>query len=233
MYIKIIASGSKGNATKISDGTTSLLLDAGVSISELDTRTNFTLSSILGCFITHEHKDHSRAIKDLAKRGIDIYASAGTFNELGLKGHRYNAMPSHNSVTIGTLRIVAFDVRHDSAEPLGFLIQSIKTGDKLVYFSDTAFVKYKFTGLTHIIAECNHGETELRQSVLAGIISPELAIRITKNHMSIERLVEFINANDLSRLKTVYIIHLSDNNSNIDKFNMAIQSITGAEVYAY
>ena len=234
-----MASGSTGNATKISDGETSLLLDAGITIKEIEKRTGFTLSSVSGCFTTHEHADHSKAIKALAKRGIDIYASTGTFNALGLTGHRFHILKPFDIVIAGTFRVMAFDVRHDAAEPLGFLIESMiagsnsNKGDKLVYFSDTAFVKYKFIGLTHIIAECNHGDIKLRQSVRDGSIAPELAARITKNHMSIERLVEFLNANDLSRLKAVYLIHLSDNNSNADEFRQIVQRITGTEVYVF
>ena len=228
-----MASGSKGNATLIRDGKTSLLLDAGIAIRELDKRTGFTLSDVSGCLISHEHADHCKAVKAIAMRGIDVYSSAGTLGKLGLTGHRYKAMPPHNSVTINTLRVVAFDVRHDAAEPFGFLVESIATGDRLVYFSDTAFVKYRFDGLTHIVAECNHGELELRESVRNGTLAPELAVRIAKNHMGVERLVEMLEANDLSRLRAVYLIHMSERNGDKARFRQTVQRATGAEVYAF
>jgi len=228
-----MASGSTGNATKISDGVTSLLLDAGITINELEKRTKFTLSNISACFCTHEHADHSKAIKDLAKRGIDIYASKGTFTETKAVGHRFHVIFALSVTTIGTFQVMAFDVRHDAAEPLGFLIESKATGDKLVYFSDTAYIKYTFTGLTHIIAECNHGEHELQQSVQDGIISPKLAARIAKTHMSIERLLIFLESNDLSKLKAIHLIHMSDNNSNEIMFKQRVQQVTGTEVYVY
>ena len=231
MNIRIMASGSKGNATRISDGETSLLLDAGITMCELYNQTGFTLSDVSGCLVSHEHADHSKAAKAITKRGIDVYASNGTLEQLNLAGHRCHTLKPLDTLTIGTFRIMAFDVQHDAAEPFGFLVESMATGDKLVYFSDTAYVKYKFTGLTHIIAECNHGEIELRESVRAGTLAPELAARIAKTHMSVERLVEFLNANDLSCLKAIYLIQLSDINSNIDRFKKAIQCATGTEVY--
>lgn len=79
MEIRVIASGSSGNATYINDGITSLLLDAGISYSDLQKGTGFRLSGVAGCLVTHAHMDHSKAVKDLAKRGTDLYSSAGTF----------------------------------------------------------------------------------------------------------------------------------------------------------
>jgi phosphoribosyl 1,2-cyclic phosphodiesterase len=233
MEIKIIASGSSGNATLISDGVTSLLFDAGIPIKGLQEGTGFRLSSVEGVFVTHDHADHSKAMKDLSKRGIDVYASQGTFDKLGLSGHRYHVLKPLESVAVGTFEVMAYDVTHDAAEPLGFLAESKRSGDKLIYFSDTAYIKYAFSGLTYIIAECNHGENELIQSVKNEVIDADLAKRIVKNHMSVERLAAFMHSNDLSRLKAVYLIHLSDNNSNAERFKEAIQRETGTEVYVY
>jgi phosphoribosyl 1,2-cyclic phosphodiesterase len=231
MEVRIIASGSKGNAAFISDGTTSLLFDAGIPIKNIQAGTKFRLSSVAGAFITHEHLDHSKAVRDLAKRGTDVYASRGTLDALGANGHRYHALTTLEPVTIGTFRVLPFDVTHDAAEPLGFLAESGTTGDKLLYFSDTAYVKYTFDGLTHVISECNHGEYELRKSVRNGVIDPDLAKRIAKNHFSLERLLDFLKANDLTRIREVYLIHLSDNNSDADMFKRAVQIETGAEVF--
>ena len=51
--------------------------------------------------------------------------------------------------------------------------------------------------------------------------------------MSIDTVEEFLEANDLSKLQQVYLLHLSDNNSNANKFKDRIQKKTGAEVYVY
>jgi len=233
MEIKIIASGSTGNATKISDGATSLILDAGITIKRLLSGTGFTVSDAAGCFITHEHLDHACAMKPVANLGVNIYASKGTFDAHKVSGHRYHEIKSLESVTLGTFEVMAFDTVHDAAEPLGFLIESKLTGEKVVYFSDTSYIKYTFKGITHLIVECNHGERELRQSVRDGIIEADLAKRIAKNHMSVERLTEFLNALDRSRLKQINLIHLSDNNSNAERFKQVIQRTTGAEVYVF
>lgn len=233
MEIKVIASGSSGNATLISDGATSLLLDAGISVKGLQFGTGFKLSQIEGCLVTHEHLDHCRACKDLVKMGMNVYASAGTITAMKAAGHRYKAIKPMEMIEIGTFTIMGFDVKHDAAEPLGYLIYSKRTSEKLIYFVDTAYVKYTFNGLTHIIAECNHGNKELCESVDSGVISAELAKRITKNHFSLERLIDLLKANDLSQVKEIHLVHLSGNNSNEKRFKQEIQRITGIRVYVH
>lgn len=233
MEIKVLASGSSGNATYVSDGVTALLLDCGISYRELQKGTDFGLSKLSGVLVTHYHQDHSKAVKDLAKHGIDIYSGVGTFEALKIQGHRYKPVKSLKSFSVGTFDVTPFNVIHDAPEPLGFLAESVETREKLLYFSDTAFVRYTFDGLTHIIAECNHGEYELRRSVSEGIITPELAKRITRNHISVERLERMLKANDLSRLQEVHLIHLSDNNSDEGRFKNVIQRVVGVPVYVH
>ena len=73
MKIQILASGSSGNAYIIGDGETSLLLDAGIPLKAIQTGSGFRVRQLAGCFITHSHKDHSKAAKDLARLGVDIH----------------------------------------------------------------------------------------------------------------------------------------------------------------
>ncbi len=229
----MLASGSSGNATYVSDGVTSLLLDCGISYRELQKGTDFGLSMLSSVLVTHCHQDHSKAVKDLTKHGIDVYSSAGTFEALKLQGHHCKPVKSLEAFSLGTFDVMPFDVIHDAPGPLGFIAESVETGEKLLYFSDTAFVRYTFDGLTHIIAECNHGEHELRRSVSEGIIATELAKRIARNHISVERLERMLKANDLSRLREVHLIHLSDNNSDEERFKSVIQRVVGVPVYVH
>lgn len=114
---------------------------------------------------------------------------------------------------------------------LGFLIVSKKTGDRLLYFTDTFYVKYRFKDLTHIMAECNYGIEELKYNIGIGSLPIGLAPRLFKSHMSLEHLLQMLKANDLTKLKQIYLLHLSDGNSNAEKFKTEVQKATGAEVY--
>lgn len=233
MKINVIASGSGGNATIINDGASSLLLDAGIPIKRLFRESGIMISDIAGCLVSHDHGDHSLAVKDLAKRGIDIYASRGTFDRLELSGHRYHAVPALRWFNVGTFNVMPFDVVHDTPEPFGFWAKSKLTGENALYFVDTAYLKYRFSEIDYLICECNYGKDELLASVKNGIIEPELAARIVRNHMSLERLIDFLKINDLARLKQIHLVHMSANNSDSGRFKASVQSVTGKEVYAH
>lgn len=231
MEITVLASGSTGNAYRISDGHTALLLDAGIPLKAIQVGLSFRVREIKGCFITHAHQDHSKAAKDLARLGVDIYTSQGTIEACGLSGHRLRRAKALEELEVGTFKVMPFDVQHDAPEPLGFLFTSTATGEKLLYFTDTYYIKYRFVGLTHIMAECNYSEEGIKRSVEAGYIPVDLVPRLVKSHMSLEHLIELLKANDLTHVRQIYLLHLSNNNSDEQHFKEEIQRQTGAEVY--
>lgn len=231
MDITVIASGSSGNAYRISDGDTALLLDAGIPLQRIKQALNFRVRDLAGCLITHAHGDHAKAAGDLAKAGVDIYTSQGTIDACRLTGHRMKPVKALQEVIIGTFAVLPFDVQHDAPEPLGFLLTSRRTGDKLLYFTDTYYLKYRFTGLTHIMGECNYSMDIVEQSVRNGYIPPELVPRLVKSHMSLEHFLDLLRANDLHEVKQIYLLHLSNNNSDAERFREAVQKLTGTEVY--
>lgn len=231
MDITVIASGSSGNAYRISDGDTALLLDAGIPLQRIKQALNFRVRDLAGCLITHAHGDHAKAAGDLAKAGVDVYTSQGTIDACRLTGHRMKPVKALQEVMIGTFAVLPFDVQHDAPEPLGFLLTSRRTGEKLLYFTDTYYLKYRFTGLTHIMGECNYSMDNVEQSVRNGYIPPELVPRLIKSHMSLEHFLDLLKANDLHEVKQIYLLHLSNNNSDAERFREAVQKLTGTEVY--
>ena len=68
MDIKILASGSSGNAYYV-DGEMPLLLEAGIPFRAIQQKLNFKISQLAGCLVSHEHMDHIRAAKDLLRAG--------------------------------------------------------------------------------------------------------------------------------------------------------------------
>jgi len=227
--IETIASSSKGNCYKISDGKTTLMIECGLRLKQIQKAFNFELSGVLGCLISHEHSDHSKSVKQMMKAGIDCYMSEGTSEALNLYSHRLKTVKSKKSFKIGTFAIMAFDTQHDSKEPIGFLIQSGK--EKILFATDTFYLKYKFKKLTHIMIECNYSKEILDKNVEDGKVSLFLKDRIVKSHFSLENLKEFFEANDLSECKEIHLLHLSNNNSNPELFKNEIQKLTGIPVY--
>ncbi len=78
----VLASGSKGNCTVISTGSTRILLDAGLSCREIVKRMRFAgedPEKIDGLLITHEHQDHIQGVSVLARRWrVPVYFTEGT-----------------------------------------------------------------------------------------------------------------------------------------------------------
>lgn len=221
------ASGSRANAYMVSDGQTTLLLEAGLRIKEMRRRFDSGVAGADGALITHEHGDHARGVPDLLKAGVDVYATAGTIDTLSLQSHRLHTIRRCNEVCIGSWTILAFDTVHDAAEPVGFLLYSRAAREKLLFVTDTAYIPHRFRGLNHIAIEANFCEDILRDHAV------DLATRkrILQNHMSIQRVLRMLAANDLSQLHTIHLLHLSDERSDAEQFRLQVQSKTGKPVY--
>lgn len=228
--IKALASGSRGNCYYVSDGVTPVLLECGIGWKEIQRGLNFRTSGLAGCLVSHEHKDHCRAVRDAMKAGIDCYMSEGTADALGILGHRLNIIKARKQFKLGTWTILPFETQHDAAEPLGFLLVN-QDGDKLLYATDTYYIRYRFKGLTHIMVECNYSMDILRANVEAGTVEPALKNRILKSHFSLEHVKDFLRANDLSKVQEISLLHLSDGNSDAERFKREVQSLTGKPTY--
>ena len=162
--------------------------------------------------------------------GIDCYMSRGTAEALGISGHRINVIKTKQQFRIGTWTILPFETQHDAAEPLGFLLAN-QDGDKMLYATDTYYIRYRFQGLTHIAVECNYSLDILRANVEAGTVEPALKSRILKSHFSLENVKRFLQANDLSKVEAIFLLHLSDGNSDAERFKREIQELTGKMVF--
>lgn len=222
--IKTIASGSKGNAHIIESENNTLLLDAGVTFREIQQAVGFNIAKIDACFVTHRHGDHSNAAPILIKRGIRVYAPKDTADKF--KG--VIALKAKQSLTIGDFKVTPFEVPHD-VPCFGYLI---KAGDeKLLYIVDAGYVPYTFKNITHLMLEANHSREIITERANRGKLPQKLAERILKTHLSIEAAMEFIKKNDMSRIKEIRLLHLSDDNSNAVYFKRQVQEETGKIVY--
>jgi len=226
LNIKVLASGSSGNLYRIDDGNTALLLEAGIKLRDIRKGLDFKLSQIAGCLISHEHQDHCRAAVSMMKMGIDVYLSQGTLDALGLSGHRVNIVKAGKQFSIGDWAALPFEIQHNANEPLGFLLGSGEY--KILYATDSAYLKYRFNGLSHIAIECNYSERILSRN---RSIPSLLRQSIIRNHFSLENVKEFLKANDLSKVREIYLLHLSDANSDAEMFKREIQELTGKPTF--
>ncbi|OIB04860.1 MBL fold metallo-hydrolase [Paenibacillus sp. LC231] len=228
--IKPLGSSSAGNAYYVTDGHTPLLLECGLRFKDIQRALNYRMSDIAACLMTHHHQDHSLAARNIMKFGIDLYASVGALEAAGLIGHRANPVKAREQFRLGTWTILPFEVEHDADDPLGFLLENI-TGEKLLFATDTWYIRFQFSGLTHLLIECNYSEQILDQNIISGIVEVTRKKRLLKSHFSLENMKEFIRANDMSKVKEIWLIHLSDTNSDAELFKREVQALTGCPVY--
>jgi phosphoribosyl 1,2-cyclic phosphodiesterase len=230
MNVQILASGSSGNCYKVSDGQTSLLLECGIPFREIQKKLNFKLYEIDGCLVSHEHGDHSKAIMELLKSGIDVYMSKGTAAPFQHDFFKTIQIKAREQFQVGTFDILPFDTQHDAAEPLGFILYSRVTKEKLLFATDTYYIKYRFEGLNYIMVECNYAIDILRANSEAGRLTLALKNRLLQSHFELSNVKKFLEVNDLSRVKGIYLLHLSDGNSDEERFRREIQELTGKPV---
>jgi phosphoribosyl 1,2-cyclic phosphodiesterase len=219
------ASSSKGNLHEITDGETTILLDCGLPWKKVQELLEFKTSDIAAICLSHEHKDHSKGIADAAKRGIDCYALPETFEALNLKGHRFHPIDLAKQFNIGTFRVRAFSLEHDVPNA-GFLLTN-QVNEKALYITDSYYCEYRFgAGLRIIAVECNYSIDTLDPD-----IHPAVKNRLYKSHFELGNLKKFLQANDLSQVQEIHLLHLSGKNSDAEGFKREIQQLSGAPVY--
>lgn len=226
MKLKVLGSGSSGNCYLLQGKEETLILECGLSYKTILKGLDFNLNNVVGCLVSHEHKDHSKAVHDLIKNGVDVYSSNGTFESIGITGYRAKIIESEKAIKVGNFAIVPFEVQHDAAEPLGFLIYHKDLG-KLVFITDSYYCKYSFQDVDHILIECNYSNEILQQKELP----KNLKNRIIKSHFELDNVKDFLKATDLKGTKEIVLIHLSDGNSNAEQFKEEIERVTGKPVY--
>ncbi|WP_179022027.1 MBL fold metallo-hydrolase [Winogradskyella forsetii] len=227
MKLKVINSGSKGNAYILQSQDEALLIECGVRISDIKNAFNFDFSKLVGCIVTHEHGDHAKSIKDLMHYGIDVHATEGTHAALQTSSnHRAKSFELHETFKLGNFKIMPFDIMHDAVEPCGFLIDHPECG-KVLFITDLIFCAYTFPNLNNIIIEANYDEAIAKRKLND---MEFLRNRIIKNHMSLDTCVKTLKANDLSKVNNIVLIHLSDSNSDELMFKDTVAEATGKTV---
>lgn len=215
MNLKVIGSSSKGNSYLLRAENETLILECGVRITDIKKALNYDLKRVVGCLASHSHGDHSKSAKDVIKAGINFYSSLETIEALGLSGHRVFSLKAKNVYQIGGFRVMPFDLIHD-VKIFGYLIDHAESG-RILFFTDTEYVKYKFPGVNQILCEANFDMDIVDRNIENGA-SVFVRNRVIQSHMEIGTLVKFLHANDLTAVNNIVLIHLSDGNSNAADF---------------
>src|SRR3990172_12023370 len=124
--IRVLRSGSSGNAVLVEGGGTSVLVDAGLAVETLIRElTAPALPAPAAILLTHEHDDHAKGAAALSRAmRIPIYANEGTIKASGegLAGAPVERFTTGVPFRVGALTVEPFPVSHDALEPVGFVV---------------------------------------------------------------------------------------------------------------
>ncbi len=223
------ASSSKGNLYVLVSGDHRLLIECGLPWQHLQEALDFDVSGLDGCLLSHSHGDHSRSARQVMAAGVDLYASVETHREIisNRAHHRYHCLEPKVPVDVGPWRVLPFETVHDAEGSLGFLIGA-PDGDLCLFATDTAFVPVRADACTHIAVECNWSEPLLAASGA----HPDLKARAVRNHMSLERVIEMLKVSDLSLLREIHLLHISETHGDPKVFAPTVRAVTAKPTYA-
>lgn len=225
-----ISTGSTGNCYLLDDGASKLLIECGITFKEIQKALNFETSELCGCLVTHSHKDHSKGVKSLLERGIDVYMTKGESDALNINHHRLKNIEKKKPFKVGSFTFLAFDAMHDTADPVGFMIKS-DNGKSCLFVTDSYYIKYKFPAVNIMAVEVNYDEQTIEENYKSGKLHKKLYERVVKSHMSLKTALEFFKSNDLSKVEEIHLLHLSDSNSNAERIYNEVVRATGKLVF--
>lgn len=233
MELVVLGSSSSGNCYVLQNESEALVIEAGVSLLEVKKAVDFNMGKIAGVLVSHEHGDHAGNVNDFLNARINVWLSEGTDNAIKgkIKGaHLPLLIEAGSKMQVGGFTVLPFDIKHDAAEPLGFLINHPETGT-ILFATDTYYLPYKFEGLSNIMIECNYRMDLLQKRIDSGKVPTKLRDRTLESHMSFDTCLEALQANDLRKVNNIVLIHLSDGNSNAEEFKADIHKATGKTVH--
>jgi phosphoribosyl 1,2-cyclic phosphodiesterase len=227
--IKVLASGSSGNCYIIQAEEEKLVLECGIDYKSILKGLNYSIKGVVGCLISHKHLDHCKSHKKIFENLPKVIAPLEVLEKFNYINSTKSVVAENKKlIHIGNFSVMPFNCQHTNSdgtecENLGYLIQHDMIG-RIVFVTDTYYLKYRFSDIQHILIECNYSEDNIQA------LEPHEQ-RIFKSHMSLEILKETLKTWSLSSTRTITLIHLSKNNGEPERFKRKIEALTGIPTY--
>ena len=213
-----LGSGSKGNAALVESGSTSILIDCGFSVKQIETRLERlarNAGNLTAILITHEHSDHVAGLAAVTQRyRTPVWITRGTFQGLADKNiPDVNFFKSHSAFSIGDINVIPAPVPHDAREPTQFVFES--NGKRLGVLSDvgkvTPHLERLFTNLDSIFIESNHCINMLEFGPYPRFLKER--VRGGLGHLSNDQCAAFLKKIKCDRMQHIVAGHISDKNN--------------------
>lgn len=219
MRFASLGSGSRGNATVVSHGKTTLLVDCGFSARETEKRMQrFDLdpNQLSGIVVTHEHADHINGVRVLARKyRIPVYATAGTAGCLAADVKELiHEFSCHEIFNIGDVEVQPFPVPHDAREPSQFVFSDGQ--HRLGLLTDvgmsTPIIEEALSACDALLLEANHDIDMLDNGDYPDHLKYRVSGRL--GHLNNVQSAKILENIDTSRLQHIVAMHLSEKNNS-------------------
>ncbi len=227
MQIEVLGSSSAGNAYLVSDGSSLILLECGLPMRDMQVKSDFRIANADACLISHNHLDHCKAIHDVLKMGIDVYALPDTLSALNVsEHHRTHIVEPLKSFIVNTFEIMAVGMHHD-CPCAGFMVYSKVTNEQLFFATDTYKITVNPQGVDYLILEINYQKEIVNRLVNDGVMESGIRARLLFSHFELSKALNWLKRIDKSKLKRIYVAHLSNGHSNESEIKMSVIAETG------
>ena len=160
---------------------------------------------------------------------VDVYAPPETITTLNLSGHRVHPLELDKVFDVGSFKILPIQMYHDCT-CYGYMVQSEKTKEKLFFATDTYKITVNPKSVDYLIVEINYQMDIINRYVNDGIVEPSIRGRLLQSHFELSDALVWLNRIDKSKLKRIYVAHLSSGNSNAEVIKKAVIEATGVPV---
>ena len=226
MEISVIASGSNGNCCLVEDKGVSLLIDAGKSGSEIESRMEKlgkSLEDVSGILITHQHSDHMSGSGVLSRRfGIPVYMTQEVYSKAKLG--KFESKIFSGDFDVKGLKVKPIITSHNVSS-CGFVIS------KFGYFTDTGMVtkqmKKTIPGLNSILLESNHDVDMVSNGHYPAFLKKW--ILSDEGHLSNDNASSIIQEKG-KNLSFVLLGHLSENHNTPDIASEVFNSLVKRKI---
>lgn len=232
-----LGSGSSGNCYYLSTATTTILIDAGISVRTLKKHMRdygLSLEQVDAVFVTHDHADHIKSVGNLAndydkpvyttqKVHEGINRNYCVTSKLTAKHIRY--VEKNATLEFGDMRITPFEVPHDSTDNVGYIVELDNTVFCLLtdIGHATPEINEAIARAEHLVIEANHD----RDMLMTGKYPAFLKGRISSGigHLSNSETGHLLAENATPILQHVWLCHISQENNHPELARKTVEGV--------
>lgn len=246
--LKLLYSGSDGNAALLCADGHAVLIDAGRSAKRLCAamqEAGVEPDTLEAIFLTHEHRDHTAALDTFLKHHpVPVHVTERSAQKMIPRaGEALRAQlvvhPPLFCTVVGPFTFSSFLTPHDSVQSVGFRI-TVQDGERthtVGYATDlghiTPAVEAGLCGCEAVVLECNHDEEMLMEGPYPADLKRRIASR--NGHLSNHDCAAFATRLAASGMRRLLLAHLSEINNLPDLALCEVRSAlagTGVQIAA-